>query len=135
MTSLHDTDVPVLDSVVRDGNASIIQSTRLGQAVLDELEAMQRDCTHDGMTRVLDGRRLPDAAPISFPSLAAPPRRSSDACSDACEPAPRSVAGANTATPDRQVPPPELLEQRIDALIDRHLNALRRDVAALLSAR
>lgn len=38
-------DLPVLNAVVRSGNASIIRSTRLGHEVLEELEALRADIT------------------------------------------------------------------------------------------
>lgn len=37
----EDKNLPVLNAVIRPGNESIIESTRLGHAVLDELEALK----------------------------------------------------------------------------------------------
>jgi len=122
-----ETEFPVLDTVVRTGDASIIRSTRFGQQVLDELQAMQRDWERQGTARRLDGNRLPDGVPIRFPSVGGqdptPPAYPSD------DPAPSLDAqGAQGA--DRIS-----LEQRIDALVDHHLGALKRDLLELLVQR
>ena len=117
---------PVLDTVVHGGDESIIQSTRLGQQVLDQLQAMQRDCMQNGMTRGLDGRRLDGATPISFPSLDAVQADGSageDETRDVDESIARAHAHAHAHVHAR----------RIDALIDHHLGALKRDLLGLLS--
>jgi len=119
-----ETEFPVLDTVVRTGDASIIRSTRFGQQVLDELQAMQRDCERQGTERGLDGHRLPDGVPIRFPSLSGQ------------EPASPTEPSADPApSPDAQGADRISLEQRIDALVDHHLGALKRDLLDLLVQR
>jgi len=125
MPTETETEFPVLDTVVRTGDASIIRSTRFGQQVLDELQAMRRDCERQGTARGLDGNRLPDGMPISFPSLAGP-----------------ELAGptGSTGAPEEPGPAPldaerVPLERRIDALVDHHLGALKRDLLELLVPR
>jgi|GEM_PF-6292975 len=157
MPSPLKTDLPVFDAVAHTGDATIIESTLQGQAVLNQLAAMQRDCTSDGMARVLDGHRLPGAAPISFPTFERSARTAGDTPgidtpgddthtdrdppasvgSDAIETVAAIAADADIdADRDRAAAVAGIdavLEQRIDALIAHHVCALRRDLMALLS--
>lgn len=123
-------ELPVLSAVVRTGNASIIQSHRLGHQVLDELETLrlvprqlqppepliaQQDLSDrfsvlgdlvGSFDETIDFEQ-PDFAPGIDASFS---RRDAEA----------------TMTDDQ-------IELMVEALIDRHVSELRSDIRSLLS--
>ena len=115
-------DLPILDAVVRGGDAAIIRSLRLGRETLAELEALRRAALEpDGRP---DG---PNAADDPDPVAAAAPAR------------PGSGDGSPVfLDPDTMRPRPARArrddEASIDVVLERHVDALRRELRELLGA-
>lgn len=103
-------DLPILDAVVRGGDAAIIQSSRLGRETLAELEAL----------------RLAALAPLGTagPGGDAPARPG------------RGDGSAVFLDPDTMRPraTPPLAGGSIDVVLEREVDALRRELRALLGA-
>jgi len=121
--SLHEDDLPVLNDVVESGNRSIIQSTRMGNEVLRELESLRQDAA-----------RLPVHEDTSESDTLAP---ETAALVDA--PAVEIPQGLDFASVTQTLDPPsqeglseDEIEIMIDDIVDRHITALRRDIKRLL---
>lgn len=141
--SLHDeNDLPVLNAVVRAGSEPIIQSSRFGHRVLDQLEAMRRDCASVSAPRVpfpglgegsavhlhaeaLEHDPNDDTVEIVHPPMQLAFEQGLEQQPDiALDPVPGNARPAEALDP--------AIEQLIDDLVDRHVMALRRDLVALL---
>ena len=105
-------DLPILDAVVRGGDAAIIQSSRLGRETLAELEAL----------------RLAALAPA--PHGAAGPDGDAPARPGRGDGSPVFL-DPDTMRP-RATPPPAA--GSIDVVLEREVDALRRELRALLGA-
>ena len=124
-----DDDLPILSSVIKGGNESIIQSSRLDQQALDELEAMRRN------TPVRFN--LPDTPGLSASESALPAESELDDTQ-------RIDLPLMSPQPDRPSPPELVSRERqeeeeeddiellIDELVDRHITELRQDIRTLL---
>ena len=142
--SLHEDDLPVLNAVVESGNHSIIQSTRLGNEVLRELESLRQDAV-----RGLPANDNQDTTE----SLLTPEGTSeSDTLSPASEllteapnvefPQGLDFSSLSNDRDDKRTPPAivtageafreEEMDVLIDDIVDRHITALRQDIKQLL---
>jgi|GEM_PF-1036807 len=124
--SYDDDDLPVLNDVVRTGDESIIQSTRLEYEVEGEIESLQN------ATIEFD---LPSHLQLGVQSEAASDNIELDIADvPAAEMAAslEEIEGALIADPDVQQSIDDELELLIDDIVDRHVTSLRRDLRALL---
>lgn len=124
--SYDDDDLPVLNDVVRTGDESIIQSTRLEYEVEGEIESLQN------ATIEFD---LPSHLQLGVQSEAASDNIELDIADvPATEMAAslEEIEGALIADPDVQQSIDDELELLIDDIVDRHVTSLRRDLRALL---
>jgi hypothetical protein len=119
----NDDDLPVLNEVVRTGNESIIQSTRLAYDPTTIFDSSSSTSLHFDLPAHLQFENLDDASTAI----------DLDDTLELDEISAASMAGkayANeeitTASDDDE------LELLIDDIIDRHIVALRRDIRALL---
>lgn len=136
-----DNDLPILNSVIKPGNESIIESTRLGREVLERLEAM----------KTTDAPSSPSVGTASTPEPAA------EACAvnenEACTAFGSGLAVQLRAEADQPLravtvetqslptsatfdgtggDDTESIELLIDELVDKHVAALRADLRQLL---
>ena len=124
--SYDDDDLPVLNDVVKTGDESIIQSTRLEYEVEGEIESLQN------ATIEFD---LPSHLQLGVQSEAAGDNIDLDIADvPATEMAAslEEIEGALIADPDVQQSIDDELELLIDDIVDRHVTSLRRDLRALL---
>ena len=124
--SYDDDDLPVLNDVVKTGDESIIQSTRLEYEVEGEIESLQN------ATIEFD---LPSHLQLGVQSEAASDNIELDIADvPAAEMAAslEEIEGALIADPDVQQSIDDELELLIDDIVDRHVTSLRRDLRALL---
>ena len=124
--SYDDDDLPVLNDVVKTGDESIIQSTRLEYEVEGEIESLQN------ATIEFD---LPSHLQLGVQSEAASDNIDLDIADvPATEMAAslEEIEGALIADPDVQQSIDDELELLIDDIVDRHVTSLRRDLRALL---
>ncbi len=124
--SYDDDDLPVLNDVVKTGDESIIQSTRLEYEVEGEIESLQN------ATIEFD---LPSHLQLGVQSEAASDNIELDIADvPATEMAAslEEIEGALIADPDVQQSIDDELELLIDDIVDRHVTSLRRDLRALL---
>jgi len=119
---LDDDDLPVLNSVVKCGNESIIKSTRLDRQESDELEALRRNTpVHFN---------LPDMHGLGVDS----DTQSKVEEIDDTQPSysPLKALPSTPASPTDQAVDEDDVELLIDQLVDRHITELRRDIRTLL---
>lgn len=146
--SFHEEDLPVLSAVVESGNHSIIQSTRLGNEVLRELETLRLDAvrgipandrqdkvaslltpegTSESATLAPNGRVqaevLAEAPSVEFP-------QDLDFASLSVELDNELTQAAMLTVGDDFKD--EEIDIIIDDIVDRHITALRRDIKQLL---
>lgn len=106
-----DDGLPVLNAVVESGNESIIQSSRLGREVLQELKMMQ----HNNPVKFeLQDHILKEADSVEAESQL-------DLMIDQAE-----INNSKTTHFDDEI------EHMIDLVVDRHILELRRDIHRLL---
>lgn len=150
----NDNDLPVLSSVVKAGNESIIETTRLGHALLDELEALKY---LDANLDTTPSAEVDDTVDTPRPGVGdgSVVHLEAECSDDHHTPLPTSTTAATTATMvDAEVTDAtdheqasytrdiaaqasgdndeDLLELLIDDLVDRHVSALRQDLRQLL---
>ena len=114
-------DLPILDAVVRGGDAAIIRSLRLGRETLAELEALRRAAL------VPDGRPGGSSAADDAGPAAAPARPGSgDGSPVFLDPDTMRPRPVRSARRDDEMP--------IDVVLERHVDALRRELRELLGA-
>ena len=122
----EDDDLPVLNDVVRTGNESIIQSTRLEREVDGEIELLQNETIEFDLPSHLQfGIESAEASKDSELESADIPAADMAASLEAIE-------GALIVDPDIQQSIDDELELLIDDIVDRHVTSLRRDLRALL---
>ena len=124
--SYDDDDLPVLNDVVKTGDESIIQSTRLEHEVEGEIESLQN------ATIEFD---LPSHLQLGVQSDAASDNTELDIANLPTTEMATSleeIEGALIADPDVQQSIDDELELLIDDIVDRHVTSLRRDLRALL---
>jgi len=133
--SLSEDDLPVLNAVVESGNRSIIQSTRLGNEVLRELESLRVDAARgfpaNENQATMDSESDPvQASEVTDESVTLPTAASSPADVPQVEIQQgldfASLSGNHDSLADDE------LEIMIDDIVDRHITALRRDIKRLL---
>lgn len=147
--SLREEDLPVLNAVVESGNPSIIQSTRMGNEVLRELETLRQDSARRCPTPanqeaqdtdtspentsesaklpadvMSDEPETPHSAPSDAPSVEMP--EGLNFASSAIDSAPVSNEPTTFSFSDDE------LELLIDDIVDRHITELRQDIKQLL---
>ncbi len=160
--SHQEDDLPVLNAVVETGNASIIQSTRMGNEVLRELENLRQDAArampisrddHDEQSApsaetATESDTLPaasdDAGDIpaveipegfDFASVASGTVANTHSLSELDTQYPDQTANEPLATPLTGmsfVLTDDEINLLIDDIVDRHVSALRRDIKRLL---
>lgn len=159
--SLREDDLPVLSAVVETGNPSIIQSTRMGNEVLRELETLRRDseqrCPNPAIEDVQDSTALnDDLANIDSEDTHTPPENTSESAKlDTDDQAPEAATAVlPTVAPKVEIPQgldfaslathtandasanlslsDDEIELLIDDVVDRHITALRQDIKQLL---
>ena len=120
-------DLPILDAVVRGGDAAIIRSLRLGRETLAELETLRRAALEadERPGGHPDGPNAADDADPVVPVGAAAPAR------------PGSGDGSPVfLDPDTMRPRPVRARRDdgtpIDVVLERHVDALRRELRELL---
>ncbi len=147
--SLQEDELPVLNDIVESGNPSIIQSTRMGNEVLRELETLRQDAV----------RRFPNTANQDAQDTHTAP----DDTSESAKLRPDVLASQDTPEANVNVVPPveipqgldfaslatdashksentsvvlnfcdDEIELLIDDVVDRHITALRQDIKQLL---
>ena len=122
----EDDELPVLNDVVRTGNESIIQSTRLEREVDGEIELLQSETIEFDLPSHLQfGIESAEASKDSELESADIPAADMAASLEAIE-------GALIVDPDIQQSIDDELELLIDDIVDRHVTSLRRDLRALL---
>ena len=122
----EDDELPVLNDVVRTGNESIIQSTRLEREVDGEIELLQNETIEFDLPSHLQfGIESAEASKDSELESADIPAADMAASLEAIE-------GALIVDPDIQQSIDDELELLIDDIVDRHVTSLRRDLRALL---
>lgn len=122
----EDDDLPVLNDVVRTGNESIIQSTRLEREVDGEIELLQNETIEFDLPSHLQfGIESEEAGTDSELDSADIP--AADMAANLEE-----IEGALFVDPDVQQSIDDELELLIDDIVDRHVTSLRRDLRALL---
>ena len=124
--SYDDDDLPVLNDVVRTGDESIIQSTRLEHEVEDEIESLQN------ATIEFD---LPSHLQLGVQSAVASDNielEIADVPATEMAASLEEIEDALIADPDVQQSIDDELELLIDDIVDRHVTSLRRDLRALL---
>jgi len=129
--SLHEEDLPVLSSVVESGNPSIIQSTRLGNEVLRELETLRQDSAralrsvarHDTEVSVYATEATDESATLKQCDVVLTEATQVEV--------PQGLDIASINTNHRAINDDEI-EIMIDDIVDRHITALRRDIKRLL---
>jgi len=124
--SYDDDDLPVLNDVVRTGDESIIQSTRLEHEVEGEIESLQN------ATIEFD---LPSHLQLGVQSAVASDNielEIADVPATEMAASLEEIEGALIADPDVQQSIDDELELLIDDIVDRHVTSLRRDLRALL---
>ena len=143
--SLHEDDLPVLNAVVESGNHSIIQSTRLGNEVLRELESLRQDSirgvpandNQDTAESLLKPERTSESDTLT-------PNTADLANTPAVEfPQDMDFASLSNDLDDELTQAvmltvgDDLTDEEVDILIadifDRHNTALRRDIKQLLT--
>lgn len=150
--SLHDEDLPVLNAVVESGNPSLVQSARLGNEVLRELESLRQDAVRARpapQSSQAESDTLPDStasaaiAPaveipqgLDFASLGN--TRNDDPLYELTDPLLDGLNELNDAATvaidaEHTVSlKDEEIEMMIDDIVDRHITALRCDIKQLL---
>lgn len=129
----EDNDVPVLNAVVKAGNESIIESTRLGREVLQELEAMKS--LGASVDDTLETRVEPRDHNTGGPGIGdgSVVHLYAEGPGDAPQQANHSVdEHCDHALPTPAYTDDDELELMIDDLVDRHVSALREDLRRLL---
>lgn len=124
--SYDDDDLPVLNDVVRTGDESIIQSTRLEHEVEGEIESLQN------ATIEFD---LPSHLQLGVQSAVASDNielEIADVPATEMAASLEDIEDALIADPDVQQSIDDELELLIDDIVDRHVTSLRRDLRALL---
>ncbi len=124
--SYDDDDLPVLNDVVRTGDESIIQSTRLEHEVEGEIESLQN------ATIEFD---LPSHLQLGVQSAVASDNielEIADVPATEMAASLEEIEDALIADPDVQQSIDDELELLIDDIVDRHVTSLRRDLRALL---
>ena len=126
MRELEEEDLPILDAVVRGGDAAIIRSLRLGRETLAELETLRR--------AALEPDRGPDAGADAGPDRRAGPGLGDGSAvfldPDTMRPRARPPGAALAAPPPAAGAAPEA---PIDVLLEREVDLLRRELRELLS--
>lgn len=160
--SHQEDDLPVLNAVVETGNPSIIQSTRMGNEVLRELENLRQDAARfmppsepapdvqtapaaespiesDTILTAFDETRDIPAVEIpegfDFASVATGTAVNTTQLDDLDTEYPNQTANEPLATPLTGmsfVLTDEEINLLIDDIVDRHVSALRRDIKRLL---
>ncbi|MEE9321618.1 MAG: hypothetical protein V3U76_14315 [Granulosicoccus sp.] len=120
---LDDDDLPVLNSVVRGGNESVIQSTRQDRLVSDQLEALRRN------TKV--HFNLPDIPGLAVDPEALPIEDELDDTQQFYPPL-KALPSAQPSSSDPVACEDDGIELLIDELVDRHITELRQDIRSLL---
>ncbi len=124
--SYDDEDLPVLNDVVRTGNESIIQSTRLELEVEGEIESLQNATVEFDLPAHLQlGVQADEASDITDLDIANAPTMELGTSLE-------EIEGALIADLDVQQSVDDELELLIDDIVDRHVTSLRRDLRALL---
>ena len=142
--SLHEDDLPVLNAVVETGNHSIIQSTRLGNEVLRELESLRQDSVRsfapvenqDTAESLLPPEGTSESAtlapeeidPIDAPDVEFPQDLDFASLRSSLDDE-LTHAAIQTVGDDLR---DEDIDVLIDDIVDRHIMALRRDIQQLL---
>ena len=150
--SLHDEDLPVLNAVVKSGNPSLIQSARMGNEVLRELESLRQeavrampvpqsspaesDTLRDSTIDAANGSAVEIPQGLDFASLGNPGRDNQfyevtdpllDGLDELDDEATVAIAAEQTV-----LLKDEEIEMMIDDIVDRHITALRLDIKQLL---
>lgn len=149
---LHEDDLPVLNAVVQTGDHSIIQSTRLGNEVLRELETLRQNAirglpandNQDTVESLLTPEGTSESATLSAesefraehggeasanaPSVEFPLDLDFDSLSNQLD---SELTQAAMLTVGEQIKDEEI-DVIVDDIVDRHITALRRDVKQLL---
>ena len=140
MREHDDEDLPILDAVVRVGDEAIILSSRLGRETLAELEALRRaalepDGVDDGAVESICGS---DPAAAHGGVSGTGERAKGHANEHAAGPPHRPGRGDGSAVfldPDTMrpsLPPTGDRGAAIDVLLERQVDALRRELRELL---
>ncbi len=152
MSLLHEDDLPILNAVVESGNPSLIQSARLGNEVLRELESLRQEATRgapslqssEAESDTLSGNaasaeKAPDVEIPQGMDFAAMSHDSSEAHNDeATDPLLDGPVAVTSATNDASDANEAVsfkddeIERMIDDIVDRHVTALRHDIKQLL---
>jgi len=131
--SFHEEDLPVLNAVVESGNRSIIQSTRMGNEVLRELESLRQDAAR---SMPMDVNLDTEARQIEPEIVTESDTLCADSTLRITENSLEVPAGldftAQSASSDALPDDDDELELMIDDIVDRHITALRRDIKRLL---
>lgn len=119
---LDDDDLPVLNSVVKCGNESIIKSTRQNRQAADELETLRRNTPVSfNMPEIPGLSGDPDAQPVD------------KEIHDTQRPySPLKALPSIHPSPPEQAVSEDDIELLIDDLVDRHITELRLDIRTLL---
>jgi len=133
---LHEDDLPVLNAVVQTGDHSIIQSTRLGNEVLRELETLRQNAirglpandNQDTVESLLTPEGTSEEASANAPSVEFPLDLDFDSLSNQLD---SELTQAAMLTVGEQIKDEEI-DVIVDDIVDRHITALRRDVKQLL---
>jgi len=129
--SFQEEDLPVLNAVVESGNRSIIQSTRMGNEVLRELESLRQDAARSlHMDVNLDTEETqhdPEVTSESDTLSADSTLRINETRFEV----PVGLDFSALSSSDEGIQEDEL-ELMIDEIVDRHITALRRDIRDLL---
>jgi len=120
-------DLPVLNDVVRTGNESIIQSTRLEREVGGEIELFQHQTIEFDLPSHLQLGVESDAESGADDELDVADMPAADMVAKL-----EKMEGALNEDADVQQSINDEIEMLIDDIVDRHVTSLRRDLRALL---